>query len=170
MFTPIKINGSYYDFTSLRLSGLPDNFDSTFFTAHLMGVNYSDEVTVTESGGVHGIPLPPGRGTYKATTSMDMVWQAYDAFTRRLKESGLDGYTDLNFDLVLSYKAAGQTCEVKWMESRFLGLDASHQRGSSLTAKIKIYTRYILTNGICIYPLDLDQDLTSVNNNQVVGI
>lgn len=168
-FHPVTINGRTYDFTSIRPSGLPKDFDTRFFTAFLRGVSFNEQITPSVPAGVHGIPLPRGRGIYTCTTSMDVIWEAWDEATKNMAESGLDGYTDLNFDLKIQYKTQGRVSEIVWHESSFLGPSANHTRGGAdgLTVTIPMYTRYITTNGVCAYPLDLDQDLSSVNNGGV---
>lgn len=169
-FTPIRINRRSYDFTSVQCSGLPAGFDPKIFTAHLRGVNFSEKITPSLPRGVHGIPLPRGRGFYTCTTSLDMIWDAWDAFTKSLASAGLDGYSDFDFDFVLTYKAGSTISTVEWKETSFLGPDASHSQGGSdgLTVKIEMHTRYILTNGVCAYPLDLELDAGAIAEGGVV--
>ena len=174
MFTPIKVNGRYFDFTSVRASGLPAGFDSSLFTAHLVGLSFSEKITPTLSRGVHGIPLPRGRGYYQAQASIEVVWDAWDAFTKRLASQGINGYSDYDFTMLLTYKTQGKVSEIRLMEASLLGPDANHSSGgqNGLTAKVEVYVRYILTNGVCAYPLDLDQDLTNAiaSGGVIVGV
>ena len=168
-FNPLVINSRTYDFTSIRCSGLPLGFDSTLFTQHLMGISFSETVTPSVPAGVHGIPLPRGRGFYTCSTSLEMVWDAWDFFTKTLAQNGINGYSDFDFDLLIQYKTQGRTCKVEWKESSFLAPSGNHSRGgaSGLTVNLGFYTRYILTNGVCAYPLDLDQDLSTLSSGGV---
>lgn len=170
MFTPVQLNQRSYDFTSVRCSGLPAGFDSRLFTAHLRGLNFSEAITPSLPRGVHGIPLPRGRGYYTTQTSMEVVWDAWDAFTKNLAARGLQGYSDFDFSMVVSYKAGQSISTVEWRQCSILNAEASHAQGGSdgLTARLTCHTRFILTNGVCAYALDLDQDLSSVGQGGVV--
>lgn len=169
-FLPPKLNGRAFDSTSLRCSGLPLNFDSTLFTQYLVNISFSEVITVSESQGTHGIPLPRGRGKYKANASIEVNLEAWDAFTKNLAANGVDGYSDFDFDMLIQYKTQGRVCEVVLKEASLLGPDASDGAANNggLTRKVMMYVRYILTNGVCPYPLDLDQDLTDQSNGGVV--
>ena len=169
-FNPIKVNGRYYDFTSVRASGLPLGFDPTLFTAHLRAVNFTDNISPSRSRGVHGIALPRGRGDYDCSTSIEVVWDAWDEFTKTLAQNNVNGYSDFDFDLTINYKTNGKISEVVWKETSFLGPDTSHAQGNAagLTVKLNMATRYVLVNGVCSYPLDLDQDLTGLSGGGIV--
>lgn len=166
---PIQINGRTYDFTSIRPSGLPNGFDSSLFTAYLRGVNFSESITPSVPTGVHGIPLPRGRGFYSASASLEMVFEAWDVFTKSLAQSQITGYTDLDFNLLIQLVTQGVTSQVELVECSFLGPSAGWARGGTdgLTITVPLYVRYVLTNGVCAYPLDLDQDLTTENTGGI---
>lgn len=159
--TPIRLNGRSYDFSSIRPSGLPPGLDDSLFLAFLRGVNFSDQVTPSAPGGVHGIPLPRGRGTYGANGGLEVVFEAWDEFTKNCRRNNITGITDFDFDLNLDVIAKGRQTKIQLMESSFLGISGGWQRGGTdgLIVTIPIYVRYLLINGVCSYSLDLDQNL-----------
>lgn len=167
---PLKINGRTYDFTSTRCSGLPLGFDDILFSQHLRALSYSQKVTPSQPEGVHGIPLPRGRGTYKANASIELVWDVWDTFTKALADNGIDGYTDFDFNLLIQYKSQGRVCKVELFEASFLSDDQKHKQGDAggLITMQDLYVRYIEVNGVCLYPRDLDQDLTTQSSGGVV--
>lgn len=168
--TPIKLNGRTYDFTSLRPSGLPPGLDDSLFTAYLRGVNFSDTISPSVPGGVHGIPLPRGRGNYSANASLDLVYEAWDAFTKSCAQSGISGITDFDFDLRIDVITQGRSSKIELMEASFLGISGGWARGGAdgLPVSVPIYVRYLLINGVCAYSLDLDQDLSTESTGGVV--
>lgn len=167
--TPIKLNGRTYDFTSLRPSGLPPGLDDSLFTAYLRGVNFGDTITPSIPGGVHGIPLPRGRGNYAANASLDLVFEAWDAFTKSCAQNRITGITDFDFDLRIDVITQGRSSLIEIMEASFLGVTGAWARGNAdgLTITVPIYTRYLLINGVCAYSLDLDQDLSTESTGGV---
>ena len=169
-FTPVKVNGRYFDFTSIRCAGLPLGFNEQAFTAHIRALNFSDSITPSRSRGVHGIALPRGRGDYDCTTSIEIVWDAWDGFTKALAKSNVNGYSDFDFDLTINYKTNGKISEVVWKETSFLGPSASHAQGNAggLTVTLNMATRSILGNGVCSYALDLDQDISRLSSGSVI--
>lgn len=169
-FRPLKANGRYYDHTSLRLSGLPAGLDGSLFTAHVVSINWSEKVTADGQRGVHGIKLPRGRGTYEASASLEIIFEAWDELTKALAREGMDGYSDFDFDLVINLKTRGRASEIILKEASLLAPSVSSAQGQAgITTKVDLYVRYITTNGVCAYPLDLEKDLQAALD-QALGI
>lgn len=174
-FTPVEValNQRYYDFTSVRVNGLPRFMSSALFGKHLKGLSWGDQISVSRGRGVHGIPLPRGRGDYSCSTGMELALEGFDDMTKMLAANGIDGYSDLTFNLLIQYKTQGRIMKVEWRESSLLGPDASHAQGATggLSVKLAVDTRYILVNGVCSYARDLDQDLTGLATGGItVGV
>ncbi len=157
--TPITLNGRTYDFTSLRPSGLPPGLDDSLFTAYLRGVNFGDAITPSVPGGVHGIPLPRGRGGYAANASLDLVFEAWDKFTKSCAQNSITGITDFDFNPRIDVITKGNSSKIELMEASFLGVTGAWARGGGdgLTVTVPLYVRFLLINGVCAYSLDLDQ-------------
>jgi len=174
-FTPVEIalNQRYYDFTSVRVSGIPRFMANALFGKQLKALSWGDQISVSKGRGVHGIPLPRGRGDYSCSTSMEVALEGFDDMTKSLAQNRIDGYSDLTFNLLLQYKTQGRIMTVEWRESSILGPDASHAQGATggLSVKLAVDTRYILTNGVCSYARDMDQDLSGLATGGItVGV
>lgn len=169
-FTPIQLNGRYFDLTSVRVSGLPAGIDDVFFTKHIMSITYSEKITHGKPQGVHGIPLPRTRGRYEASASFEVSFEAWAEFCSNLASQGISGYSDFTFDLLIQYKTAGRSAKVELKYASLGAPEGTDKHGEGLTRKIPVEVQWIETNGVCAYPLDLDQDLTAAETGITYGV
>lgn len=161
MSLPIpSINGLYYDHTSVRLQipGLP----SQMITSHLKSMNFEDSLTPSTSYGGSPIELPSGLGQYKASGSCVISKEAFDQLNASLPQ----GYGSVILNFTISYISRGsyEPSEVKLVESRIMSVkDSSSNGGGNLDVELGLYIRYILRNGKCLAPLDVDNVATQVS-------
>jgi hypothetical protein len=168
--TPVQLNNLSYDFTRLRVSGFPGTTGS-LLKRMIKKINFSDSVTVTVPKGVHGIPLPSGLGTYSAQASLTVQYEAWEqllsgdgsgagggGFSQLVGPGG--GYTALQFNLTIDFRNKNNPRPSKYelREVRITGVGDAYSEGdaSGLVVDLTLYVRYILRNGVCLYPLDLD--------------
>jgi hypothetical protein len=156
MSLPIpSINGLYYDHTSLRLD-IPGVASPQMLTSHLKSLNYSDQLTPSTGYGTSPIRLPSGLGQYSSEGSMTISKEAWDKALASLP----NGYGAVLFGLSLVYVSRGSflPSKVDLVQVRFESIkDASSQGTANLDVEIKLNIRYILRNGKCLAPLDIDE-------------
>ena len=159
--TPVVLNNLSYDFTRLRISGWPGTTGS-LLRRMIKKVNFSDTVSPAIPKGVHGIALPSGLGSYSTSTSLSVQFEAWEELLAGLKSviESAGGYTAIQFDLTVEYRnrANPQPSRAELKESRIIGVSDAYSEGdaSGLMTDLTLYTRYILRNGVCLFPLDLD--------------
>jgi len=148
-----SINGLYYDHNSIRLQipGLPD----TFITSHLKSINFSDQLTPSTAYGVGPIALPSGLGQYSAEASFTTSKEAFNKMLGGLP----NGYGGVNLGFTIAYVPFGSygPSEVELVDSRIQGVkDSSSSGQGNLDVEVTLYVRYILRDGKCLAPLDVD--------------
>lgn len=168
--TPVQLNNLSYDFTRLRVSGFPGTTGS-LLQSMIKKINFSDSVTPTIPKGVHGIALPSGLGTYSTTSSLSVQFEAWEqllsgdgsgasggGLSQLVGQGG--GYTVIQFNLVIEYRNRNnpRPSKAELRETRIVGVGDAYSEGdaSGLMVDLTLYTRYLLRNGVCLYPLDLD--------------
>jgi len=168
--TPVQLNNLSYDFTRLRVSGFPGTTGS-LLKRMIKKIAFSDSVTPTIPKGLHGIPLPSGLGTYSTSSSLTVQFEAWEQLLSgdgsgqgggglsQLVGNG-GGYTAINFNLTVDYRNKNnpRPSKAELRETRIVGVGDAYSEGdaSGLVVDLTLYTRYILRNGVCLYPLDLD--------------
>lgn len=153
MLTVTQVNGLYYDNTSIRI-GMPYG---RLIVSHLKALNYKDTITPTQAHGTHGIPLPSGLGTYQASGSLTLVKEAWDDLLMKLP----DGYGALVFPISVSYmvRMPGPSSNDVLKDCRIIDVQNGSSSGGNdgLSVELTLLVRYILRNGKCLYPIDIDQ-------------
>lgn len=160
---PITINGRTWDFTSIRITGFPGGAPS--MVPYLRDITYSDIVSPEATVGVHGIPLPRGRGTYTTSSSLTLVREGWDLLVESADFP--DGYSQYIFDLLIEFQGAKRkTVRHELKETSIIAVNDNYQRGGTdgLMCQLTLSTRYILRSGKCIYPLDLPQVLNAAGD------
>jgi hypothetical protein len=150
------LNGLYYDFTSIRLA-----VAGISIAEQLQDISFSDKMTPAKMRGTHPIKLGTGLGQYEADASISLLKDYWQAFQREIKAKlpGGQGLTQLVFPISVSYAPVGSanisTVELK--ECRIIGREYTHPKsgGDGLMVKIPLDVRYILEDGVCLAPLDL---------------
>jgi hypothetical protein len=154
---PGTVNGMKTDWAAIRTK----LFGTGITASHLKDISFSEQVTPTKPRGIHGIPLTSGPGFYTATASATMTNEAWLGVLGQLP----DGYTTILDTVVLAFRPVGSPIigQVKWMETRIIGVEDSYAQGQGdgLWVKVNFDLRYILRAGAdavfkCMYPLDLD--------------
>lgn len=159
--TPVQLNNLSYDFTRLRVSGWPGTTGS-LLKRMIKKINFSDSVTPTIPKGVHGIALPSGLGTYSTSTSFAVQFEAWEQLLAGLATlvGNGGGYTTIQFNLTIDYRnrANPVPSKAELREARIVGVGDAYSEGdaSGLMTDITLYTRFVLRNSVCLYPLDLD--------------
>lgn len=154
MALPIpSINGLYYDHTSVRLQ-IP-GLDAQTITQHLKSINFSDQLNPSTSYGVSPIQLPSGLGQYDAEASCVISKEAFDNMIASLP--GGYGAAVLGFSIVYVPRNSFSPSRVDLIDSRIKSVKDSSSNGQgNLDVELGFYVRYILRNGKCLAPLDVD--------------
>lgn len=156
----VALNGRYIDHSSLRIVGLP--IFSKLFNTHVQGVNWSSVVTPSMIYGVSGVPIAKTRGKYQAGASIDIIAEAWDQMTQELAAANIDGYSDIDFNLVIQYQSPGRKPFRIDVVGASLGggSGSSKQGGDGVVINVNLNPLYVLENGVCAYARDLDQVAT----------
>lgn len=154
-----SINGLYYDHTSVRLQ-IP-GLDSILITSHLKSISYSDTLTPSTSYGVSPIQLPSGLGQYSAEASCVISKEAFDQTLGSLPQ----GYGSVIIGFSIAYVPRGSylPSRVDLIDSRIMSVKDSSSNGQgNLDVELGLYVRYIVRDGKCLAPLDVDVVATQI--------